>query len=170
MKYLLDVKSLEIIWSSFLLLIFIKNAIKSAITVVISLYMLSLENPENQYSETAANTREAGPWMKLPLFNLRLINNVTIKLIRVFRWKKKTTCLPLLIAFSSLYDINTTLKICITITWSFTLRYVIATTSLWCWKKISHNDVTSISIRNRSISWCKSNKNPMSLQYGVPTG
>ena len=34
-------------------------------------------------------------------------------------------CLPLLIAFSSLSDINTTLKIGITATRSFTLRYVI---------------------------------------------
>ena len=44
-----------------------------------------------------------------------------------------------------------------------------ATTSLWCWKKI-YNDVTSISIRNWSISRCKSNKKPMSLQYRVSTG
>ena len=65
MKYLLNVKSLEIIWSSFLLLILIKNAIKNAITVVISLYMVSLENPENQNSEIAANTSEACTWMKL---------------------------------------------------------------------------------------------------------
>ena len=83
------------------------------------------------------------------------------------KWNK-ATCLLLLIAFSSLSDIITTLKIGITITWSFTLRYVIAAT-LWCWKKISYNDVTSISKRNRSISRCKSNKKPMSLQYGVPT-
>ena len=62
MKYLLNVNSLEIIWSSFLLLILIKNAIKNAITVVISLYMVSLENPENQNSEIAANTSEAGTW------------------------------------------------------------------------------------------------------------
>ena len=75
-----------------------------------------------------------------------------------------------LIAFSSLTDINTILKIGITITWSFTLRYVIATTSLWCWKKISYNDVTSISKRSRSISRCKPNKKPMSPQYRVPTG
>ena len=59
--------------------------------------------------------------------------------------------MPLLIAFSSFPDINTTLKIVITITWSFTLRCVIATTSLWCYKKLSYNDVISISIRNRSI-------------------
>ena len=85
------------------------------------------------------------------------------------KWNR-TTYLPLLIAFSSLSDINTTLKIGITIKWSLTLRYVIATTSLWCWKKISYNDITSISIRNRSISRCKSNKKPMSLQYRIPTG
>ena len=72
-----------------------------------------------------------------------------------------------LIAFSSLSDINTTLKIGITITWSFTLRYVIATTPLCYWKKISYNDVTSISIRNQSIARFKSNKKMMSqyLQY-----
>ena len=64
-KYLLNVKSLEIIWSSFLLLVLIKNAIKNAVTVVISLYMVSLENPENQNSEIAANTSESGTWMKL---------------------------------------------------------------------------------------------------------
>ena len=51
----------------------------------------------------------------------------------------------------SVSDINTTLKIGISITWSFTLRYFIATTSLWCWKKISYNDVTSILMRSRSI-------------------
>ena len=79
-------------------------------------------------------------------------------------------CLPLLLAFSSLSYINTKLKIGITITWSFTLCYDIATTSLWYWKKISYNDVTSISIRNWPISRYKSNKKPMSPQYRVPTG
>ena len=59
-KYLLNVKSLEIIWSSFLLLILTNNAIKNAITVAISLYMVSLENHENQNPEIAANTSEAG--------------------------------------------------------------------------------------------------------------
>ena len=59
-KYLLNVSSLEIIWSSFLLLILIKNAIKNAVTTVIILYMVCLENPENQNSEIAANTSEAG--------------------------------------------------------------------------------------------------------------
>ena len=82
------------------------------------------------------------------------------------KWNK--TCLPILIAFSSLPDINTTLKNGITIKWSFTLRYVIATTSLWCWKKISYNDVTSMSIRNGPISRCKFNKNLISPQYRVP--
>ena len=80
------------------------------------------------------------------------------------------TCLPLLIAFSSLHDINTILRIGITITWSVTLHYAIFTTSLWCWKDISYNDVTSISILHRSISRRKSNKKPMSPQYRVPTG
>ena len=59
-KYMLNVYSLEIISSRFLLLILIKNAIKNAVTAVFSLYMVSLENPENQNSEIAANTSEAG--------------------------------------------------------------------------------------------------------------
>ena len=71
------------------------------------------------------------------------------------KWNK-TKCLPFLIAFLFLFDINTALKIGITITWSFTMRYVIATTSLWCWKKTLYNDYTSISMRNLSISRCKS--------------
>ena len=54
------VNSLEIIWSSFLLLILIKNAAKNAVTALISLYMVCLENSENQNSEIAANTSEAG--------------------------------------------------------------------------------------------------------------
>ena len=45
-KYLLNVNSLEIIWSSSLLLILIKNATKNAVKAVISLYMECLENPE----------------------------------------------------------------------------------------------------------------------------
>ena len=52
-------KSVEITRSSFLLLILIKNTIKNAITVVIISYMVSLENPENQNSEAAANTSES---------------------------------------------------------------------------------------------------------------
>ena len=59
MKYLLNVNSLEIIWF-ILLLILIKNAIRNAVKAVISLYMLYLENPENQNSEIAANTGETG--------------------------------------------------------------------------------------------------------------
>ena len=51
---------LNVIWSSFLLLILIKNAIKNALVAFISLYMMSLENPENRNSEIAANTSEAG--------------------------------------------------------------------------------------------------------------
>ena len=42
-KYLLNVKSLKIIWSSFLLLLLIKNAIKNAATAVISSYMVGIE-------------------------------------------------------------------------------------------------------------------------------
>ena len=53
------VNNLEIIWSSFLLLILITNAIKDAVTAVISLCMVCLENPENQNSEIVANTSEA---------------------------------------------------------------------------------------------------------------
>ena len=60
MKYLHNVNSLEMIRSSFLLLIFIKNAIKNAVTAVISLCMVCLENPENQDPEIAANTSKAG--------------------------------------------------------------------------------------------------------------
>ena len=67
-----------------------------------------------------------------------------------------------------LMSIATTLKIGIIITWSFTLQYVIATTSLWCWKKISHNDVTSVSISSWSTSPWKPNKKPISPQYRVP--
>ena len=89
---------------------------------------------------------------------------------RVLLKRKKTKCLPISIEFSSFSDINTTLEIGITITWSFTLRYVIATTSLWCWKKTLYNNVTSISIRNRSTWRCKSNKKSMSSQYRGPTG
>ena len=59
MKYLLNVDSLEIVWSSFLLLILIKNDIKNAIIAIFSLYMVCLENPENQNFEIAVNTSEA---------------------------------------------------------------------------------------------------------------
>ena len=110
------------------------------------------ENTENQNSEIAANTSEAGT-CNFILFKKRLwqwcfpVNFA--KFLRAPFWQitsgwlllkwNKTKGLSLLIAFSSLSDINTTLKIGITITWSFTLRYVIATSS-WCWKKISYND------------------------------
>ena len=50
----------KIIWSSFLSLLLIKNAIKNAVTAVVSLYMVNLENPEKY-----ANTSEAGTLMKL---------------------------------------------------------------------------------------------------------
>ena len=72
-------------------------------------------------------------------------------------------------SFSSLSDINATLKVGITITWSFPLRNVISTTSLWR-EKISHNYFTPISVCDRSISWWKLNKNTMSSQYRVPIG
>ena len=62
-KHLLRVNSLEIIWSSFLLLILIKYAIKNAVTAVISIRMVWLENTEN--SEIAADTSEDGTWLKL---------------------------------------------------------------------------------------------------------
>ena len=71
-KYLLNVNSLEIIWSSFLLLILIKNAIKNDVTAVSNLYMVSLENPKNQNSEIAANKSEVGTWMKL-LFSICIL-------------------------------------------------------------------------------------------------
>ena len=38
----------------------IKNAIKNPVTAVVSLYMMNLENPQNQNSKIAANTSEAG--------------------------------------------------------------------------------------------------------------
>ena len=98
---------------------------------------------------------------EIACFSLHLIKNVIIKFIKVF---------PLLITFLSLSNINNTLKIGITRTWTFTLRYVITATSLWCWKKISYSDVTSISVRNRSISQSKSNKKSTSPQYRLPTG
>ena len=34
--------------------------LKTAVTAVVSLYMVNLENPENQNSKIAANTSEAG--------------------------------------------------------------------------------------------------------------
>ena len=49
-----------IIRSSFLLLLLIKNAIKNAVIAVASLYMVNLENPENENFEIEANTGEAG--------------------------------------------------------------------------------------------------------------
>ena len=42
-----------------------ENAIKNAVIAVISLYMVSLENPENQNFEIATNASKAGTWMKL---------------------------------------------------------------------------------------------------------
>ena len=56
-----------------------------------------------------------------------------------------------LIACSALSDINTTLKIGITIKWSLKLRYVVVVASLWCWKEISYNNVISVSVRSRSV-------------------
>ena len=79
-----------------------------------------------------------------------------------YKWNKVT--------FSSLSDINRAVEICITITWNFVLYYVITTASLWCWKKISYNDVTSMSIRNLSTSRWKPNKKLMLPQYRVNTG
>ena len=65
MAFLKFIKGSKVIWSSFLLLILIENAIKNAVIAVISLYMVSLENPENQNFEIATNTSKAGTWMKL---------------------------------------------------------------------------------------------------------
>ena len=63
-----------------------------------------------------------------------------------------------LIACSTLSDINTTLKIGITIKWSLKLHYVVAVASLWCWKEISYNDVISVSVRSRSVGlYCDEN-------------
>ena len=38
----------------------IKNAVKNAVSAVITLYMVSLENLKYQNSQIAANTNEAG--------------------------------------------------------------------------------------------------------------
>ena len=46
-------------------MILIKNVIKNAVNAVISLCIVSLENPENQNSEIGASTNEAATWMKL---------------------------------------------------------------------------------------------------------
>ena len=60
-KYLLNINSLKIIRSSFLLLLLFKSAIKMLLrSAVVSIYMANLENPENQNYEIAANTSEAG--------------------------------------------------------------------------------------------------------------
>ena len=50
------------------------------------------------------------------------------------------------------------------------MYYFSAITSLWRWQNIWYNDVTSISIRNWSISRCKYNKKPKLLQYPVSPG
>ena len=83
----------------------IENVIKNAVTAIASLNVVNLENLENQNSEIAANTSEAGtkylsvfspnagkygpeiiPYLDtFHAVNLYLINNVTIKFIRVFR-------------------------------------------------------------------------------------
>ena len=55
-KYLISMNKLEIISCSFLLLILLKNSSSASY----HLYMVSLENPENQNSEIAANTSETG--------------------------------------------------------------------------------------------------------------
>ena len=129
-KYLLNAKGLEIIWSSFLLLILI--IIKSAITVIIRL----IYGKHRKFWKSKFWNCSKYKWSlylnEIAHFNLHPIINVTIKLIRVFDKRNKTTRLPLLIPLSPLSDINTTLKIGITITCSFTLHYVITTTSLWC--------------------------------------
>ena len=92
--------------------------------------MVRLQNPEIQSSEIPASTSEPVTWMKWTWY----LNKIA-----------HFNC-----------SINTTLKIGITITWSFKLFYATAKT-LWSWKKISYNDVTT--------SRWKSNKKPMSSQY-----
>ena len=52
--------------------------------VVISLYMVSLENPENRNFKIVANAREAGTWNEIAHFNLHPIKDITIKFIRAF--------------------------------------------------------------------------------------
>ena len=41
--------------------------LKKAVTAVIGLYMVCQKNPENQNSEIAANTSEAGTSIKVPI-------------------------------------------------------------------------------------------------------
>ena len=69
--------------------------LKNTVSIV-SLYIVNLENPENQNYEIAANTSKAGTRIKLLIsiciltakiahFHLHLNSNVTIKFIRIFR-------------------------------------------------------------------------------------
>ena len=144
--------------------------------LVISLYMVSLENPSAVYVTQIVNKKSKlincgkykWSWLQVQVKYKLLISICILQtmlpqsLSEYFdKWTK--------IAFSSLSNVNMTLKVGITITWGFTLHYVIATT-LWCWKRISYNGVTSISIGNRSTPRWKPNKKPMSPQYRVPTG
>ena len=66
-------------------------------------------------------------------------------------WNK----LPSIFAFLFISDMNTTLKIGITVTWSFTLRYAISIPSLWRWKKIS------MSVQCKYIIGLHRDKNPI---------
>ena len=61
-KYLLNFKHIcvAVYLIYFFIFNFDQNGIKNNVTAVISLYMVSLENPENQNSEIAANTSESG--------------------------------------------------------------------------------------------------------------
>ena len=56
--------------------------------------------------------------------------------------------------------INTTLKIGITITWNFTLCYVIATISLWCWKRYH----ITMSLQSQYVIIIYHNVNPTKKQ------
>ena len=62
-KYFPTVNSLEIIWSSFVLSILIKNA--KMLLLLLPVYVSCIENPENQNSEIAANTGEVSTLLKL---------------------------------------------------------------------------------------------------------
>ena len=142
-KYLLNVNSLEVIWSSFLLLLLIKNAIKK----LLLLYQFIYGDPKKILKSKILKS-----WH----IQVKLVfdGNYSFQFssYKQCHHKVSQSVSISVITFLNLSDINTTLKIGITITWSFTMRYVITAISLWCWKKISYNNVTSISMCNRSIN------------------
>ena len=136
---MLNVNSLDIIWSCLLLLIWIKSAIKKTFVAVISLFKYDVLRKfwkskfwncgkykwsgylnEIAYSPQACNfTKKETPAKVFSSKFCEMSENLRIPHLK----RNETKCLLLLIEFSSLSESNTTLKIGITITWSFTLRY-----------------------------------------------